>query len=93
MFLTKLLLKRLASRKLGTRKPLVQRAEAEEKFHQVTGYPGARARSVKVYEVSSVKFLIRLLHQIDVILVFSECFRAGYGAFSTFKFKVIEGTN
>ena len=27
------------------------------------------------------------------ILVFSKCFRAGFGAFSTFKFKVIEGTN
>ena len=27
------------------------------------------------------------------ILVFSKCFRAGFGAFSTFKFKVIEGTD
>ena len=27
------------------------------------------------------------------LLVFSKCFRAGFGAFSTFKFKVIEGTN
>ena len=27
------------------------------------------------------------------VLVFSKCFRAGFGAFSTFKFKGIEGTN
>ena len=29
----------------------------------------------------------------NLILVFSKCFRAGFGAFSTFKFKVIGGTN
>ena len=28
-----------------------------------------------------------------LILVFSKCFRAGFGAFSTFKLKVVEGTN
>ena len=35
------------------------------------------------------QFLIDML----LVLVFSNCFRAGFGAFSTFKFKVIEGTN
>ena len=33
------------------------------------------------------------LHKLFAVLVFSNCFRAGFGAFSTFKFKVIEGTN
>ena len=31
------------------------------------------------------------MNGVRIILVFSKCFRAGFGAFLTLKFKVIEG--
>ena len=51
-----------------------------------------------IEQVSDFKVDVRLsLTSVDLcemlILVFSKCFRAGFGTFSTFKFKVIQGTN
>ena len=70
---------------------------AGEALSYVQGLPSAQTRNFEIVSKALDQRFgaerLASVHKAELLLVFSKCFRAAFGAFSTFKFKVIEGTN